>query len=91
MYKYKTVYELNKNQLEELKHSLFYNFRYNEDERKELKEYLSKVEVEYLDNINLCFWEIPDNIIYKVYDGINFTDNDFYCSCGDNLENTHAF
>ena len=86
-----TVYELNENQLEELKHSLFYNFRYNEDERKELKKYLSKVDVEYLDNVNLCFWEIPDNIIYKVYDGIYFVDEDFFCSIkDDNFENCGA-
>ena len=26
--------------------------------------------------------EIPDDVIFNHYDGILFTDDDFFCSCG---------
>ena len=26
--------------------------------------------------------EIPDDVIFNYYDGILFTDDDFFCSCG---------
>ena len=75
MYKYKTVYDLTKNQFEELKSTYFYQLLDDGDVLNEI-----------------CYPEqLPDDIIYNHYEGINFTDDDFYCSCGDNLENTHAF
>lgn len=80
-----TVYELNKNQLKELKHSLFYNFRYDKEKRKEYKQYLSKEDQKYLDDINTCFWDIPNNLLFKVYDGIYFVNDDF-CSGQDEYE-----
>jgi hypothetical protein len=75
-----TVIELNQEQLDELRHSLFYSFRYDEDRKKEYKQYLSKEDQKFLSDVNTCYWHIPDNLLFKVYDGINFTEDDFFCS-----------
>lgn len=56
-----------KSNKENLKHSLFYNFRYNRSERNRIKKLLSKGDCEFLDQTSLCYWDIPDNLITKVY------------------------
>ena len=77
------VTELTKEQLEELKHSLFYNFRYDKEQRKQIKKHLTKEDIKFLDDVNTCYWYIPDNVVFKVYDGICFVDDDFACSVED--------
>lgn len=75
-----TVRELNQDQIDELKHSLFYNFRYDKSSRKELKKVLSKEDQKYLDDVNTCYWDIPNNLVYKTFDSITFVADDFFCS-----------
>ena len=59
-----TVKELNQDQLTELKQNYFYN-QLTEDERAD---------------IYCCYWEIPNEIIFDFYDGIEFVKDDFFCS-----------
>lgn len=78
-----TVRELNREQLNELKNSLFYQFRYDKEQQDQLKDNLTEREQAFLLHINTCYWEIPDEMVIKVYDGINFTEDDFFCSKGE--------
>lgn len=71
----KTVYDLTREQLEELKNSFFW-----QDETQDILEgaYTSPE-------------EIPDYIIFEHYDGICFTDDDFFCTAENgNFENCGA-
>lgn len=61
---YKTVYDLNKEELNELKDSMFW---------------ADDVDEEILNGINY-YWEIPDEVIYNYYNGISFVDEDFMCN-----------
>lgn len=71
----KTVYDLTREQLEELKNSFFW-----QDETQDILEgaYTSPE-------------EIPDIIIFEHYDGICFVDDDFFCTAENgNFENCGA-
>ena len=58
-----SVYELTRNQLDELKTAYFY--------QDEVQDILSE---------NIVYPEqIPDDIIFNHYDGIEFVDEDFFC------------
>ena len=59
---YKTVYDLNREQINELKNCIFWQ-ALDEDE-------------EILEGINYS-WEIPDDVVFNHYSGICFTDDDF--------------
>lgn len=59
---YKTVYDLNRKQINELKDCIFYS-TLDEDE-------------EILEGINYP-WEIPDDVVFYHYSEICFTDDDF--------------
>lgn len=59
---YKTVYDLNRNQINELKDCMFWSIL-DEDEG-------------ILKGIN-CPCEIPDDVVFNHYSGICFTDDDF--------------
>lgn len=61
---YKTVFDLNRDELDELKESYFYN-----DETKDINE-----------NEFIFPSEIPDDIIFNYYDGVMFVDEDFWCN-----------
>ena len=61
---YKTVYDLNREELNELKDSMFW---------------ADDADEEILNVINY-YWEIPDEVIYNHYNGISFVDEDFMCN-----------
>ena len=61
-----TVYELNRDQIDELKDAYFWS-----DDTTEVLEQ---------SNINHP-WEIPNEVIYHEYEGICFVPDDFCCSC----------
>ena len=59
------VTELSKDQLSELK----YTFYYDTDTKDILPDYIT------------CPEDIPDDIICDHYSGIDFVDDDFFCTC----------
>ena len=63
-----TVRELSRDQLNELKQA--YAARLAE----------TGEEISYGELVEAT--EIPDDVIFNHYDGILFTDDDFFCSCG---------
>jgi hypothetical protein len=75
-----TVRELNQEQLDELKLKIFYLNIENEYEFSPYKE-------NWDDDIQLdvekarIFLEISNETIYKLFEGIDFVDDDFSCSC----------
>lgn len=75
-----TVQELNREQLNELRQSLYYLFRYDNEQQQQFKECFTERERAFLLHINTCFWEIPDEMVIKAYDGIHFVEEDFSCS-----------
>ena len=77
-----TVYELTRDQLDELKESLFWQLLDTDDEQPFAisDSFLQKITPDLL---NADFPdEIPDNIIYQVYAGIDFVNDDFFCTAG---------
>lgn len=73
----KTVYDLSRDELNELKDSYFYQLLDNDDEVLFPVKNGNKKDIE---NIN-CPEEIPDSVIFEHYDGISFVDDDFFCNC----------
>lgn len=67
-----TVYDLNRDQLNELKQS--YSAQLEECGDGISYEELIKAE------------DIPDEVIFNHYDGIIFSDDDFFCSCDANKD-----
>lgn len=65
---YMTVYDLNREQLDELKETYFSQL-IDTGDRDEI-----------LGNVT-CSENIPDEVIFNHYDGISFTSEDFFCSC----------
>ena len=65
---YKTVYDLNRDELNELKNSFYW-----QDETQDI-----------LENAFTSQEEIPDYIIFEHYDGLCFVDDDFYCNVNSN-------
>ena len=63
-----TVRELSRDQLNELKQTY----------ASQLAE--TGEEINYGELVEAI--EIPDDVIFNHYDGILFTDDDFFCSCG---------
>ena len=62
------VTELNKEQLNELKNSYFYN---TVDEEDYPGEILGDIQTPD---------DIPDDVIFNYYDGFTFTTDDFFCT-----------
>lgn len=62
------VKELNKEQLDQLKSNLFYN----EEERGNL----NSQEIDLIESFG-NYWDIPDWLVHRAYDGIEFVDDDF--------------
>lgn len=62
------VKELNKEQLDQLKSNLFYN----EEERGNL----NSQEIDLIESFG-NYWDIPDWLIHRAYDGIEFVEDDF--------------
>lgn len=66
-----TVKQLNQDQLNELKQNYFYSDNYDE-------------KITNADGLPVLFsGDIPNEIIYKVYSGINFIKDDFFSSMDD--------
>lgn len=61
------VKELNSDQLDYLRFNLFYD-----DDGVELTDEQQMV----IDNC-VFFWDVPDELVYDVYDGISFVEEDF--------------
>jgi len=60
---YKTVYELNREELDELKMSYYDELQYTDDA-----------------DTFLCYDSIPDEAVFRHYDGIIFAEDDFFCN-----------
>ena len=73
------VRELNRGQFDELKSNLYYQFRYDTEVQNQLSDILTEREKAFLLHVNTCYWEIPDEMVVKVYDGIEFVEDDFFC------------
>jgi len=67
------VRDLNREQLNELK----YAYAVQLTDCGEDKEVLGISYEELADST-----EIPDEVIFNHYDGVAFTEDDFFCSCG---------
>ncbi len=65
------VTELNNEQILELKNNIFWN--------RIDYEKINDREEDILDGIS-CPEDIPDDVVFKKYDGITFTDDDFFCN-----------
>lgn len=63
-----TVYELSRNQLDELKSALFWS---DEPETAEI-----------LDDDIIAPEQIPDDVVFQHYAGISFVNDDFFCNGG---------
>lgn len=61
-----TVRDLNQNQLDELKNNYFYSHLDNDNSSQ-------------CDGYDFSY-DIPNEVIYQEYDGIEFTEDDFFCS-----------
>lgn len=67
-----TVRELNKAQLEELKNNLFWNL--------DGEQFVDLTDEEMSSVLNATHPnEIPDELVFKNYDGIHFVEEDFFC------------
>lgn len=74
---YMNVKELNEQQLEQLKMKVFYDFDSADDFLLDkLSEELSFEEYEMLQTAD-CWTDIPNEIIYKLYEDISFVEEDF--------------
>jgi len=67
-----TVHELNRDQLDELKNNYFWG-----EETINIPKYNS------IGLPTLFPGDIPDSVIYDYYAGIDFVDDDFFCTCGE--------
>lgn len=67
-----TVYDLNREQLNELKQS----YSVQLEDCGDGNSYYELIKAE----------DIPDEIIFNHYDGIIFSDDDFFCSCDTNKD-----
>lgn len=66
-----TVKDLNQEQLNELKQNYFYSDYYDE-------------KITTTAGLPVLFSaDIPDHIIYKIYNGVEFVKEDFFCSIDD--------
>lgn len=66
------VRELNRKQLDELKNNLFWNLTGTEYGD------ITDVEKEFILNASHPN-DIPDELVFKNYDGIHFVEDDFFC------------
>ena len=67
---YRDVEELNEDELWELKDRLFWNSE---------EEYLTEEQMEIINNA-LDPDDIPDEIVYEVFEGTVFSEEDFWCN-----------
>lgn len=68
---YKSVYDLTRDQLDELKSAYFWS-----DETAHISKY------DHLDRPALFSGDVPDNVIFDYYSGISFVNDDFCCTAG---------
>ena len=74
---YKDVKEITSEQLEELKQHVFYDYEDMKDNGLEVDSDVEKI-IE-----DSTWWEdIPDNVIYDIFSGFSFVNDDFSCSAG---------
>lgn len=62
---YRTVYDLNEEELNELRETYYYQ--------------LFECDEDVLEDCD-CASDIPNEVIYNHYDGIYFVDDDFWCN-----------
>lgn len=75
---YMNVKELNEKQLEQLKMKVFYDFDGADDFLLDhLADELYFEEYEILETAD-CWTDIPNEIIYKLYEDISFVEEDFW-------------
>lgn len=68
MWSYKTVYDLTDDEFEELKQTFFWQLMYDDPDGEEVLGDITSWE------------ELPDDAIYYHYDGIDFSEDDFWCN-----------
>lgn len=73
---HKTVYDLTKDELSELKESYFYQLLDNDDE---VLWALNNPNLQDIENV-MSPEQIPDSVIFEHYTGISFVDDDFFCN-----------
>lgn len=66
-----SVQELNREQLDELKQAYYVELS-DSGEADDVLEGIGFLNTD----------EIPDDIIFNHYDGVDFVSDDFFCSCG---------
>lgn len=71
-----TVHELTQDQLDELKDTVFWNFLESPTSDPVFDELTPELLAADFPN------EIPNSVIFRVYDGIDFVNDDFYCTAG---------
>lgn len=67
---YRSVYELNNEELNELRESYYYQLYECDDDVLKLED----------GTIIECAEDISMNVIYEHYNGISFTEDDFWCN-----------
>lgn len=80
-----TVRELNEEQFNELKWKVFYEWEvaYEDDEVFiAFCKSLSEEELQTMNNAQSGD-DVPDSIVLRLYDGVYFVEEDFWCSKGD--------
>lgn len=73
---YKTVHELSRAELDELKESYFYQLINDDDE---VPFAVNNGDEDDVNDISYPS-DIPDDIIFNHYDGIMFVNDDFFCN-----------
>ena len=69
------VIELNNDELYQLKDTLYCDFYYNHDNRPDLTDdQRSHIESAELPD------DIADEVVYEIYNGVNFVKDDFWCN-----------
>lgn len=63
----RTVYDLTREELNELKDSYFWS------DDPDVQEILEESGIDYS-------WQIPDDVIFHNYEGIAFVEEDFWCN-----------
>ena len=62
---YRTVYDLNEEELNELRETYYYQLLDSDEDVLENYDWAA---------------DIPNEVIYNHYDGISFTEDDFWCN-----------
>ena len=80
-----SVYELRKEELDELKDTLYTSALDVANGYDDLIGNLENLDDDDIEIINNCLWhdDIPDKIVFKAFEHISFVEEDFFCNCND--------